>query len=117
MVADSTSRGAEALRGISDRLAEIPTDSGFPAYLGARLMSFYERAEKVRCIGNPARLGSVSIHRRRPRGRPGHGLGVDPLLWPRRCISSRASRSACASIESKQSPTFQVTRYVGLSPY
>jgi len=110
------------MRGSSDRLAEIPTYSGFPAYLGARLMSFYERAEKVRCIGNPARLGSVSIHRRRrpggrARGRPGHGLGVDPLLWPRRCISSRASRYACASIEYKQSPTFQVTGYVGLYPY
>jgi len=51
----------EALRRISDRLAEIPADSGFPAYLGAHLVSIYERTEKVRCIGKPARLGSVSI--------------------------------------------------------
>jgi V-type H+-transporting ATPase subunit A len=61
MMADSTSRWAEALREISGRLAEMPADSGFPAYLGARLASFYERAGKVVCIGNPSRQGSVSI--------------------------------------------------------
>jgi len=61
MMADSTSRWAEALREISGRLAEMPADSGYPAYLGARLASFYERAGKVQCIGNPSRLGSVTI--------------------------------------------------------
>lgn len=61
MMADSTSRWAEALREISGRLAEMPADSGYPAYLGARLASFYERAGKVNCIGNPARKGSVTI--------------------------------------------------------
>jgi len=61
MMADSTSRWAEALREISGRLAEMPADSGYPAYLGARLASFYERAGKVTCVGNPARTGSVSI--------------------------------------------------------
>ena len=61
MMADSTSRWAEALREISGRLAEMPADSGYPAYLGARLASFYERAGKVTCLGNPARTGSVSI--------------------------------------------------------
>jgi len=61
MMADSTSRWAEALREISGRLAEMPADSGYPAYLGARLASFYERAGKVVCLGNPARNGSVSI--------------------------------------------------------
>eukprot|EP00276_Gloeochaete_wittrockiana_P007493 CAMPEP_0184643352 /NCGR_PEP_ID=MMETSP0308-20130426/187_1 /TAXON_ID=38269 /ORGANISM="Gloeochaete witrockiana, Strain SAG 46.84" /LENGTH=581 /DNA_ID=CAMNT_0027071231 /DNA_START=201 /DNA_END=1946 /DNA_ORIENTATION=+ len=61
MMADSTSRWAEALREISGRLAEMPADSGYPAYLGARLASFYERAGKVQCIGNPARNGSVTI--------------------------------------------------------
>lgn len=61
MMADSTSRWAEALREISGRLAEMPADSGYPAYLGARLASFYERAGKVRCAGSPARIGSVSI--------------------------------------------------------
>eukprot|EP01065_Artemidia_motanka_P038054 TRINITY_DN4692_c1_g1_i1.p1 TRINITY_DN4692_c1_g1~~TRINITY_DN4692_c1_g1_i1.p1 ORF type:complete len:744 (+),score=308.30 TRINITY_DN4692_c1_g1_i1:120-2234(+) len=52
MMADSTSRWAEALREISGRLAEMPADSGYPAYLGARLASFYERAGAVVCIGN-----------------------------------------------------------------
>jgi len=61
MMADSTSRWAEALREISGRLAEMPADSGYPAYLGARLASFYERAGKVRCLGNPGRTGSVTI--------------------------------------------------------
>merc|ERR1712137_798146 len=61
MMADSTSRWAEALREISGRLAEMPAESGYPAYLGARLASFYERAGKVSCIGNPSRVGSVSI--------------------------------------------------------
>lgn len=61
MMADSTSRWAEALREISGRLAEMPADSGYPAYLGARLASFYERAGKAVCLGSPNRVGSVSI--------------------------------------------------------
>ncbi|KAK5580075.1 hypothetical protein RB653_000088 [Dictyostelium firmibasis] len=61
MMADSTSRWAEALREISGRLAEMPADSGYPAYLGARLASFYERAGRVSCIGHPTRIGSVTI--------------------------------------------------------
>jgi len=61
MMADSTSRWAEALREISGRLAEMPADSGYPAYLGARLASFYERAGRVTCLGSPMREGSVSL--------------------------------------------------------
>eukprot|EP00479_Gromia_sphaerica_P012481 TRINITY_DN660_c0_g2_i2.p1 TRINITY_DN660_c0_g2~~TRINITY_DN660_c0_g2_i2.p1 ORF type:complete len:252 (+),score=50.11 TRINITY_DN660_c0_g2_i2:687-1442(+) len=61
MMADSTSRWAEALREISGRLGEMPADAGYPAYLSARLASFYERAGKVECMGSPARLGSVTI--------------------------------------------------------
>jgi len=61
MMADSTSRWAEALREISGRLAEMPADSGYPAYLAARLASFYERAGKVSCCGSPNRQGSVTI--------------------------------------------------------
>lgn len=61
MMADSTSRWAEALREISGRLAEMPADSGYPAYLGARLASFYERAGKVKCLGAPNREGSITI--------------------------------------------------------
>ncbi|CAM1508217.1 Fc.00g050650.m01.CDS01 [Cosmosporella sp. VM-42] len=61
MMADSSSRWAEALREISGRLGEMPADQGFPAYLGAKLASFYERAGKVQTIGSPERQGSVSI--------------------------------------------------------
>jgi V-type H+-transporting ATPase subunit A len=61
MMADSTSRWAEALREISGRLAEMPADSGYPAYLSARLASFYERAGRVQCLGGPNRSGSVTI--------------------------------------------------------
>lgn len=43
------------------RSLNLPTDSGYPAYLGARLASFYERAGRVKCLGNPEREGSVSI--------------------------------------------------------
>jgi len=61
MMADSTSRWAEALREISGRLAEMPADAGFPAYLGAKLAQFYERAGRVSCLGSPDREGSISI--------------------------------------------------------
>jgi len=61
MMADSSSRWAEALREISGRLGEMPADQGFPAYLGAKLASFYERAGKAAVLGSPERRGSVSI--------------------------------------------------------
>ncbi|KAI0016045.1 V-type ATPase [Xylariomycetidae sp. FL0641] len=61
MMADSSSRWAEALREISGRLGEMPADQGFPAYLSAKLASFYERAGKTNCLGSPEREGSVSI--------------------------------------------------------
>merc|ERR1711959_120898 len=61
MMADSTSRWAEALREISGRLAEMPADGGYPAYLGARLASFYERSGRVECVGQPQREGTVTI--------------------------------------------------------
>ncbi|KAJ5050937.1 uncharacterized protein L3040_002804 [Drepanopeziza brunnea f. sp. 'multigermtubi'] len=61
MMADSTSRWAEALRELSGRLGEMPADQGYPAYLGAKLASFYERAGKVQALGSPGREGSVSI--------------------------------------------------------
>eukprot|EP00929_Paragymnodinium_shiwhaense_P025509 TRINITY_DN1540_c0_g1_i7.p2 TRINITY_DN1540_c0_g1~~TRINITY_DN1540_c0_g1_i7.p2 ORF type:complete len:607 (-),score=189.19 TRINITY_DN1540_c0_g1_i7:165-1985(-) len=61
MMADSTSRWAEALREISGRLAEMPADAGYPAYLGARLAAFYERSGRVQCLGSPSREGSITI--------------------------------------------------------
>merc|ERR1711935_363439 len=61
MMADSTSRWAEALREISGRLAEMPAEQGYPAYMPSRLAEFYERAGRVVCLGSPHREGSVSI--------------------------------------------------------
>ena len=61
MMADSTSRWAEALREISGRLGEMPADQGFPAYLSAKLASFYERAGAAQALGSPERNGSISI--------------------------------------------------------
>ena len=61
MMADSTSRWAEALREISGRLAEMPAESGYPAYLASKLAQFYERAGVVQCLGSPDRTGSVTI--------------------------------------------------------
>jgi len=61
MMADSTSRWAEALREVSGRLAEMPADAGYPAYLAARLASFYERSGKVKCLGDPEREGSITV--------------------------------------------------------
>ncbi len=61
LVADSTSRWAEAMREIGGRLEEMPGEEGFPAYLGSRLSSFYERAGLVECLGSPDRKGSVTI--------------------------------------------------------
>ncbi|MFC1860521.1 V-type ATP synthase subunit A, partial [Chloroflexota bacterium] len=61
LVADSTSRWAEAMREIGGRLEEMPGEEGFPAYLGSRLSSFYERAGLVECLGSPERKGSVTV--------------------------------------------------------
>lgn len=61
MVADSTSRWAEAMREISARLEEMPGEEGYPAYLGSRLAEFYERSGRVVCTGSPQRNGSLTI--------------------------------------------------------
>ncbi len=61
LMADSTSRWAEALREISGRLEELPGEEGFPAYLGSRLAAFYERAGRARALGSPERVGSVTL--------------------------------------------------------
>ncbi len=60
LLADSTSRWAEALREVSGRLEEMPGEEGFPAYLPSRLAEFYERAGAVRCLGGD-REGSVTV--------------------------------------------------------
>jgi V/A-type H+-transporting ATPase subunit A len=61
LVADSTSRWAEALREMSGRLEEMPAEEGYPSYLASRLAEFYERAGRVRALGSPERAGSVTI--------------------------------------------------------
>ena len=60
VIADSTSRWAEALREMSGRLEEMPGDEGYPAYLTSRLAQFYERAGSVVCIGSDGREGALS---------------------------------------------------------
>ena len=60
VIADSTSRWAEALREMSGRLEEMPGDEGYPAYLTSRLAQFYERAGKVICLGEDGREGALS---------------------------------------------------------
>ncbi len=61
LMADSTSRWAEALREISGRLEEMPGEEGYPAYLASRLADFYERAGKVLTLGRGERTGSISV--------------------------------------------------------
>ena len=60
IMADSTSRWAEALREMSGRLEEMPGDEGYPAYLGSRLAEYYERAGRVICLGKDGREGAVT---------------------------------------------------------
>ncbi len=61
IMADSTSRWAEALREMSGRLEEMPGDEGYPAYLSSRAADFYERAGKVVCLGEDERIGALTV--------------------------------------------------------
>jgi len=61
LMADSSSRWAEALREISGRMEEMPGEEGYPAYLASRIAEFYERAGKVVCLGSDKRLGALSV--------------------------------------------------------
>ena len=61
LMADSTSRWAEALREMSGRLEEMPGEEGYPAYLGSRIAEFYERAGKVEALGNDIRIGTLTV--------------------------------------------------------
>ena len=60
VIADSTSRWAEALREMSGRLEEMPGEEGYPAYLASRIAQFYERAGVVQCVGSDCRQGSLT---------------------------------------------------------
>ena len=61
LMADSTSRWAEAMREISGRIEEMPGEEGYPTYLARRLAEFYERAGRIICVGAPERNGSISV--------------------------------------------------------
>ncbi len=61
LMADSTSRWAEAMREISGRLEEMPGEEGYPAYLAARVAQFYERAGRVRCLGSEDKEGALTV--------------------------------------------------------
>ena len=61
LMADSTSRWAEAMREMSGRLEEMPGEEGYPAYLGTRIAEFYERAGKVECLGGTDRTGALTV--------------------------------------------------------
>ncbi len=61
MMADSTSRWAEALREMSGRLEEMPGDEGYPAYLASRIADYYERAGKTTCLGTDERVGALTV--------------------------------------------------------
>jgi V/A-type H+-transporting ATPase subunit A len=61
LMADSTSRWAEALREMSGRLEEMPGEEGYPAYLGSRVSEFYERAGRVTCVGSDGREGALTV--------------------------------------------------------
>lgn len=61
LMADSTSRWAEALREMSGRLEEMPGEEGYPAYLGSRLAQFYERAGRVVTLGSDDKEGALSV--------------------------------------------------------
>jgi len=61
LMADSTSRWAEAMREMSGRLEEMPGEEGYPAYLGSRTAAFYERAGAVECLGSDGRKGSLTV--------------------------------------------------------
>lgn len=61
LMADSSSRWAEALREISGRMEEMPGEEGYPAYLASRIAEFYERSGKVVCLGSDRRMGALSV--------------------------------------------------------
>ena len=77
LMADSTSRWAEALREMSGRLEEMPGEEGYPAYLGSRLAQFYERAGRVITLGSEQPRGCAFRYRCRfPSGRRYFGAGL-----------------------------------------
>ena len=92
VIADSTSRWAEALREMSGRLEEMPGEEGYPAYLSTRLAEYYERAGSVICLGREGRQGAITAMgavsppggRYQRTGEPGHPADCEGVLGPER---------------------------------
>jgi vacuolar-type H+-ATPase catalytic subunit A/Vma1 len=89
LMADSTSRWAEALREMSGRLEEMPGEEGYPAYLGSRLAQFYERAGHVISLGSEEAKGRTAF---RNRG----GLASPAVIFPNRFPRRRSVLSRCS---------------------
>ena len=88
VIADSTSRWAEALREMSGRLEEMPGEEGYPAYLSSRLAQFYERAGSVACIGsNEERRGSLTAV---------GAVSPPAVTFPNRFRRQRCASSRCS---------------------
>ena len=101
LMADSTSRWAEALREMSGRLEEMPGEEGYPAYLGSRLAQFYERAGRVIALGSDGREGALSVI-----GAVSRRAAIFPSRSRRRrCASSRSSGGL-----TRTSPTSATSR-------
>ena len=82
IMADSTSRWAEALREMSGRLEEMPGDEGYPAYLGSRLAEYYERSGKVICLGSEQEGSITAISAVSPSGGTSPNLSrKTPCEW------------------------------------
>lgn len=101
LMADSTSRWAEALREMSGRLEEMPGEEGYPAYLGSRLAQFYERAGRV------VTIGSEGARARSPSLAPfPHRVAIFPSRFPRR----RCALSRCSGAWTPTSPINAISR-------
>ena len=101
IMADSTSRWAEALREMSGRLEEMPGDEGYPAYLGSRAAEFYERAGKVICLGQDGREGALTV------------IGVDN--WMNQNVGPEFSRNRARamSLLQEENSLQEIVRLVG----
>ena len=99
VMADSTSRWAEALREMSGRLEEMPGEEGYPAYLGSRLAQFYERAgRRASALGTRRARGALVRHR---RGLPSRRRHLRAGLPGAPCASSRCSGASTAALAYK----------------
>ena len=116
VIADSTSRWAEALREMSGRLEEMPGEEGYPAYLASRLAQFYERAGSVACIGSDDRRGSLTaVGAVSPPGGDLSEPWFDENLGPE-FLEDRASAMSILQSEASLNEIVQLVGKDALSP-